>query len=371
MRIGIPKEIKNHEYRVGLMPAPVRELIAHGHEVLVESGAGLGVGMSDASYEQAGAQVLASAESVFSEAELIVKVKEPLADERKRLRPDQVLFTFLHLAPDVDQTRDLIDSGATCIAYETIPSADGRLPILAPMSMVAGRLSIQAGAKSLEKHAGGRGLLLSGVAGVPSGNILIIGGGVVGSNAAALAHGMRARVTVLDRSPAVLERLDSEFAGQVRTRFSTRDALSEELREADLVIGAVLLPGASAPHLIDRAMLKTMKPGSVFVDVAIDQGGCAETSKATTHMDPTYIVDDIVHYCVANMPGATPLTSTLALNNISLPYVLDLADKGWKKALSDSPLFLKGLNVWNGKVTCAEVATSQGLEYTEPGQALA
>ena len=242
--------------------------------------------MSDASYEQAGAQVRASAEDVFSEAELIVKVKEPLAAERKRLRPDQVLFTFLHLAPDVDQTKDLIESGATCIAYETIPSADGRLPILAPMSMVAGRLSIQAGAKSLEKHAGGRGLLLSGIAGVPGGNVLILGGGVVGSNAAAIAHGMRARVTVLDRSPAVLERIDSEFAGQVRTRFSTRDAVSEELREADLVIGAVLLPGASAPRLIDRAMLKTMKPGSVFVDVAIDQGGCAETSKATTHMDP-------------------------------------------------------------------------------------
>ncbi len=371
MRIGIPKEIKNHEYRVGLMPGPVRELTAHDHEVLVESGAGLGVGMSDDSYEQAGARVCPSAEDVFAEADLLVKVKEPLADERKRLRPDQVLFTFLHLAPDVDQTRDLIDSGATCIACETIPSADGRLPILAPMSMVAGRLSIQAGAKSLEKHAGGRGLLLSGIAGVPGGNILIIGGGVVGSNAAAMAHGMRTRVTVLDRSPAVLERLDSEFAGQVHTRFSTQDALSEEVRQADLVIGAVLLPGASAPRLIDRAMLKTMKPGSVFVDVAIDQGGCAETSRATTHTDPTYIVDDIVHYCVANMPGATPLTSTLALNNITLPYVLDLANKGWKKALADDPLFLQGLNVWDGRVTCAEVAASQGLEYTEAGRSLA
>ena len=371
MRIGIPKEIKNHEYRVGLMPGPVRELVAHGHEVLVESGAGLGVGMSDESYERAGARMRPSAEEVFAEAELIVKVKEPLAAERKRLRPDQVLFTFLHLAPDTDQTRDLIDSGATCIAYETIPSADGRLPILAPMSMVAGRLSIQAGAKSLEKHAGGRGLLLSGIPGVPGGNILVIGGGVVGSNATALAHGMRARVTVLDRSPAVLERIDSDFAGQVRTRFSTRDALSEELREADLVIGAVLLPGASAPRLIDRTLLKTMKPGSVLVDVAIDQGGCAETSRVTTHTDPTYIIDDVVHYCVGNMPGATPLTSTLALNNITLPYVLELADKGWKKALADDPLFLQGLNVWNGRITHAEVAASQGLDCTEAARALA
>ena len=364
MLVGIPKEIKNHEYRVGLTPASVRELTEHGHRVLVEKSAGMGIGASDDDYRAAGATIAASAQEVFAKAELIVKVKEPLAVERAMLRADQVLFTYLHLAPDPEQTRDLLASGATCIAYETVTAADGSLPLLAPMSEVAGRMSIQAGAHCLEKAAGGRGVLLSGVPGVEPGKVVIIGGGIVGSNAALVAVGMGADVTVLDRSPAVLRRLTVQFGTRVKTLHANRDSVDALVRDADLVVGAVLVAGAAAPKLVSRAMLSKMKPGAVIVDVAIDQGGCFETSKATTHDDPTYVVDGIVHYCVANMPGAVARTSTYALNAATLPFVLALADKGWRAALRDDEHLRQGLNVCAGKLTYQHVAEALNLPYT-------
>ena len=366
MLIGVPKEIKNHEYRVGMTPASVRELIDSGHLVMVETLAGNGIGSSDEDYIAAGAEIVNSASEIYARAEMIVKVKEPQAAERTMLRPQQLLFTYLHLAPDAEQTHDLIASGATCIAYETITSAQGGLPLLAPMSEVAGRMSIQAGAHVLEKAQGGRGMLLGGVPGVAPAKVVIIGGGVVGSNAAQMALGARAQVTVLDRSTQALARLDKEFNGAVKTVYSTQDSLEEYVLDADLVIGGVLIPGAAAPKLVTEAMVKAMKMGSVLVDVAIDQGGCFATSKATTHEDPTYVVDGVVHYCVANMPGGVAMTSTYALNNATLPYIMKLANVGWKKALQQDVHFLAGLNVHAGKVTNKHVAEALGYDYVPP-----
>ena len=360
MKIGVPKEIKVHEYRVGLTPSSVREVVAHGHAVLVQTQAGAGIGAADADYERAGATIVGSAAEVFAGAEMIVKVKEPQAVERKMLRDGQVLFTYLHLAPDPDQARDLIESRAICIAYETVTSPAGGLPLLAPMSEVAGRLAVQAGAYCLERAHGGMGVLLGGVAGVPPARILILGAGVVGSNAAQIAVGTGAQVVVMDRSVDALRRMDRLLGARVMTVFSNRDNVEREVLAADLVIGGVLIPGAAAPKLITRAMLPRMKSGSVIVDVAIDQGGCVETARPTTHADPTYVVDNVVHYCVANMPGGVPRTSTYALNNATLPFVLALADKGWKRALRDDPHLKAGLNVCAGKVTCAEVAEALG-----------
>jgi alanine dehydrogenase len=371
MRIGVPKEIKVHEYRVGLVPSSVRELVLHGHTVMVESGAGLGAGLSDDDYVRAGATMVATADEVFSAAEMIVKVKEPLAVERARLRPGQILFTYLHLAPDPDQTRDLMASGATCIAYETVTAADGTLPLLTPMSEVAGRMSVQVGAACLEKAHGGRGVLLGGVPGVPPGDVVILGGGVAGSNAALIALGMGATTTIVDRSPVALRRAADRFGTEIRTVFSTRDAIDRLVTNADLVIGTVLVPGAAAPKLVTRDLVKRMKPGAVIVDVAIDQGGCCETSRATTHAEPTYVVDGIVHYCVANMPGAVSRTSTFALNNVTLPFTLALADKGWKQALADDAHLRAGLNVSAGRVTHPAVAAALGQTFTTPEAAMA
>jgi len=370
MLIGVPKEIKNHEYRVGMTPASVRELNDSGHLVMVETLAGNGIGSSDEDYIAAGAEIVNSASEIYARAEMIVKVKEPQAAERAMLRPQQLLFTYLHLAPDAEQTHDLIASGATCIAYETITSAQGGLPLLAPMSEVAGRMSIQAGAHVLEKAQGGRGMLLGGVPGVAPAKVVIIGGGVVGSNAAQMALGARAQVTVLDRSTQALARLDKEFNGAVKTVYSTQDSLEEYVLDADLVIGGVLIPGAAAPKLVTEAMVKAMKMGSVLVDVAIDQGGCFATSKATTHEDPTYVVDGVVHYCVANMPGGVAMTSTYALNNATLPYIMKLANVGWKKALQQDVHFLAGLNVHAGKVTNKHVAEALGYDYVPPETAV-
>jgi len=371
MLIGVPKEIKNHEYRVGMTPASVNELVHHGHQVIVETMAGAGIGFSDDDYIAAGAEIRDSAEKVFAEAEMIVKVKEPLAEERARLREGQILFTYLHLAPDLPQTQDLIKSGATCIAYETVTSDRGSLPLLAPMSEVAGRMSIQAGAQCLEKSKMGRGMLLGGVPGVSPAKVVIIGGGVVGTNAAQMAVGMGAHVVILDRSIDVLRRLDAQFGAQVETVFSSKDALENHVLSADLVIGGVLIPGAAAPKLVTAEMVKKMKPGAAVVDVAIDQGGCFETSKATTHAEPTYVVDDVVHYCVANMPGAVPRTSTFALNNATLPYIISLANNGYKKALESDPHLMNGLNVHKGVITCKSVADALGFEYVAPEDALA
>ncbi|MFT5511254.1 MAG: alanine dehydrogenase [Hyphomicrobiaceae bacterium] len=363
MIIGTVKEIKNHEYRVGMTPESAAELEAHGHSVLVESGAGLGIGADDAHYEKAGATIINDAAAVFEKADMVVKVKEPLASERAMLRDGQILFTYLHLAPDPEQTKDLVDSGAVCIAYETVTDASGGLPLLKPMSQVAGRMSIHAGASTLEKGNGGRGILLGGVPGVMPGKVCIIGGGVVGFNAAQMATGLGADVTILDRSPEVLEKLGTHFEARAKTRFSNRANLAECVAEADLVIGAVLIPGAAAPKLVSRAMLSTMKPGSVLVDVAIDQGGCFETSKATTHSDPTYVVDGVVHYCVANMPGAVARTSTYALNNVTLPHMTRIADNGWQAALKADEHLRNGLNVCAGKVTYEAVARDLGYDY--------
>ena len=371
MLIGVPKEIKNHEYRVGMIPASVRELVSRGHEVIVETSAGVGIGFSDEDYIAAGASIKSSAEEVFAQAEMIVKVKEPLSQERARLREDQILFTYLHLAPDLPQTQDLIKSKAICIAYETVTSDQGSLPLLAPMSEVAGRMSIQAGAQCLEKSKSGRGMLLGGVPGVSPAKVVIIGGGVVGSNAAQMAIGMGANVVILDRSIDVLRRLDAQFGAQLETVFSSKDALDAHVLSADLVIGGVLIPGAAAPKLVTADMIKRMKPGSAVVDVAIDQGGCFETSKATTHADPTYIVDEVVHYCVANMPGAVPRTSTFALNNATLPYIISIANKGYKQALQSDPHLLNGLNVHKGMVTCQSVAENLGFEFVDPADAIA
>ena len=370
MKIGVPKEIKNHEYRVGLVPSSVRELTHRGHQVFVQATAGAGIGMDDSRYEVAGATILPDAKAVFDVAEMIVKVKEPQAVERAMLREDQTLFTYLHLAPDAPQTEDLVNGGATCIAYETVTDDHGHLPLLAPMSEVAGRLSIQAGAWCLEKARGGSGVLLGGVPGVEPAKVVIIGGGTVGFNAAQMAVGMGARVVIMDRNLEVLRFLDSNFESRIETVYSNVDSIEKHIRDADLVVGGVLIPGAAAPKLVTRKHLATMRPGSVLVDVAIDQGGCFETSKATTHADPTYIVDGIVHYCVANMPGAVPRTSAFALNNATLPFTLALADKGAKQAMLDDPHLLNGLNVHRGKVTYADVARDLGYEYVPAREAL-
>jgi alanine dehydrogenase len=371
MRIGVPKEIKNHEYRVGLTPASVRELVAQGHEVIVERSAGGGIGAGDADYEAAGARIVAKAAEVFAQAEMIVKVKEPQAGERALLGPGHVLFTYLHLAPDPAQCADLVASGATCIAYETVTQPGGGLPLLAPMSEVAGRLSVQAGAYCLERAHGGMGTLLGGVPGVPPGRILILGAGVVGSNAAQMAVGTGAQVVVMDRSLDALRRIDARFGARVVTVHSNRDNLEREVLRADLVIGGVLIPGAAAPKLVTREMVARMKKGAVIVDVSIDQGGCVETARATTHAEPTYLVDGVVHYCVANMPGGVPRTSTYALNHATLPFVAALAAKGWKQALRDDPHLRAGLNVCAGQVTCAEVAEALGYTAVAPETVLA
>ena len=370
MLVGVPKEVKNHEYRVGLTPESVSEFVHNGHQVIVETDAGIGINADNSMYEAAGAKVVGSADEVFAQAEMIVKVKEPQAEERKKLRQGQILFTYLHLAPDPEQTQDLISSGATCIAYETVTDRQGGLPLLKPMSQVAGRMSVQAGASALEKEHGGRGVLLGGVPGVMPGKVIIIGGGVVGFNAALMAVGMQADVTILDRNPVVLEELSNFFLSRARVVYSTKALLEQLLATADLVIGAVLLPGAAAPKLVTRAMIESMKPGSAIVDVAIDQGGCFETSKPTTHQDPIYQVSDVVHYCVANMPGAVAHTSTYALNNATLPYGLAIANKGWKQALADDAHLLNGLNIWNGQVTCEPVARELGYEFVNAEVAL-
>ena len=370
MRVGTVREIKNHEYRVGLTPESVRELAAHGHEVWVETGAGNGIGASDKDYAAAGATIKQAAAEIFAECEMVVKVKEPQAGERAMLRAGQILYTYLHLAPDPEQTADLVKSGVIAIAYETVTGPNGSLPLLKPMSQVAGRMSIQAGATALEKANGGRGVLLGGVPGVLPAKVVVIGGGVVGFNAAQMAVGMGADVTILDRDPDVLERLDNHFEGRARTLYSGKASLASQVAEADLVIGAVLVPGAAAPKLITRDMLTTMKPGAVLVDVAIDQGGCFETSHATTHADPTYIIDGVVHYCVANMPGAVARTSTYALNNVTLPHALRIADLGWKTALKVNPHLAAGLNVSGGKVTYQAVATELGYDYTPVSEVL-
>jgi alanine dehydrogenase len=366
MRIGVPKEIKVHEYRVGMTPASVREAVARGHEVLVESGAGAGIGATDDDYRSAGATIAAGAEAVFASAELLVKVKEPQPVERARLRPGQVLFTYLHLAPDPDQCRDLIASGAVCIAYETVTQPGGGLPLLAPMSEVAGRMSVQVGAGCLERERGGMGLLLGGVPGVAPGRVVVLGAGSVGTNAVLMAVGAGAHVVVLDRSIDALRRIDARFGARVVTKFASLDAVEREVLAADLVIGAVLVPGAAAPKLVTRELVRRMKPGSVIVDVAIDQGGCCETSRPTTHAAPTFVVDGVVHYCVANMPGGVPRTSAFALNNATLPFVLALADQGWRRAIADDPHLRGGLNVALGQVTHPAVAAALGHPYTDP-----
>jgi alanine dehydrogenase len=364
MLIGVPKEIKVHEYRVGMTPSSVREAIVHGHAVIVETRAGAGIGASDDDYRNAGAQVADAAAEVFARGELIVKVKEPQPAERKMLRANQVLFTYLHLAADRAQAQDLLASGAVCVAYETVTSPAGGLPLLAPMSEVAGRLAIQAGAHCLEKSTGGMGMLLGGVPGVAPARIVILGAGVVGTNAAQMAVGTGAQVVVIDKSIDALRRIDALFNGRALTVYSNRDNIEREVRRADLVISGVLIPGDAAPKLITKAMLAKMKPGSVIVDVAIDQGGSTETSKATTHADPTYVVDGVVHYMVANMPGAVPRTSTYALNNATLPFTLALADKGWRDAVRNDPHLKHGLNIVDGRITHQAVAHALGLGYT-------
>ncbi|GAC34318.1 alanine dehydrogenase [Paraglaciecola polaris] len=374
MLIGVPKEIKNHEYRVGLTPAAVKEFVIHGHSVLVEDNAGTAIGFTNEEYIAAGADIAPDAATVFAKAEMIVKVKEPQENECKMLRKGQTLYTYLHLAPDPKQTQLLIESGATCIAYETVTDNRNALPLLAPMSEVAGRMAVQAGAHYLEKAQGGSGTLLGGVPGVAPGKVLIIGGGVVGTNSAKMALGLGADVTILDRSLPRLRELDDIFDGRVKTVFSTVDAIEHYSSKADLVVGAVLVPGATAPKLLTAEHVKNMKEGSVVVDVAIDQGGCFETSKATTHQDPVYIVDGVVHYCVANMPGGVARTSTMALNNATLPFGLALANKGPKQAMLDDAHLLNGLNVHEGKITYKAVVDalgkSLGLTYTDPKTAL-
>ena len=361
MRIGVPKEIKVHEYRVGLVPAGVRELTAAGHEVVVQSGAGLGIGMDDAQYRAAGATIAQDPSYVFSRAETIVKVKEPQPAECALLRPGQTLFTYLHLAADPVQAQGLINSGATAIAYETVTGKNGSLPLLTPMSEVAGRMSIQVGAASLQKASGGSGVLLGGVPGVPAAKVVILGGGVAGTHAAEIAVGRRADVTVVDRSVDRLRELSSIFGSSLRTAYSTVETIERLVQDADLVIGAVLIAGAAAPKLVTRQMLQKMKPGSVIVDIAIDQGGCFETSRPTTHAAPTFVVDGIVHYCVANMPGAVPRTSTFALTNATLPYVRAIADLGWQAAFKQDPGLAAGLNVHAGQITHTAVAKSLGV----------
>lgn len=366
MKIGCPTEIKPQEFRVGMTPNAAQEAVSHGHAVMIQAGAGNGAGFTDADYQAAGAIIIDTAEEIFATADMIVKVKEPQAGERKMLREGQLLFTYLHLAPDPDQTRDLLASGCTAIAYETVTDRAGGLPLLAPMSEVAGRLAPQVGAYTLQKANGGRGVLMGGVPGVGPAKVVVIGGGVVGTHAAKIAAGMGADVTVLDRSLPRLRYLDDVFGGQFKTGYSSAGLLQELLTQADMVIGAVLIPGAEAPKLVRRAQFPTMKPGAVLVDVAIDQGGCFETSKATTHADPIYEVDGIMHYCVANMPGAVARTSTIALGNATMPFMLALADKGWKKACADDPHLLEGLNVHAGQLTYYAVGKALGIDVISP-----
>ncbi|HUB13180.1 MAG TPA: alanine dehydrogenase [Acetobacteraceae bacterium] len=363
MRVGVPKEIKTQEYRVGLTPASVRELVLHGHQVLVEHGAAAGIGIGDDVYRAAGAAIADSGEKVFADSELVVKVKEPQPVEIARLRESQVLFTYLHLAADKAQTEGLLRSGATCIAYETVTDSRGALPLLAPMSEVAGRMAVQVGAHCLEKEQGGAGVLLGGVPGVAPGKVVVLGGGVSGTNAARMAVGLEASVTIIDKSLPRLYELDLQFGPRATTLFATVETIEQAALSADLVIGAVLVPGAAAPKLVSKAMVAQMRPGSVLVDISIDQGGCFETSRPTTHSDPTYVEQGVVHYCVTNMPGAVPHTSTFALNNATLPFVLALADKGWRTALSDDPHLRHGLNVHAGQVTHAAVARDLGLTF--------
>lgn len=363
MLVGVPKEIKNHEYRVGLTPASVRELTSRGHQVIVQKNAGTAIGLSDEQYAAAGASLVDTAKEIFDRAQMIVKVKEPQPQECAMLREGQILYTYLHLAPDPQQTAALVKSGATCIAYETITGPGGGLPLLAPMSEVAGRMSIQAGAAHLEKSKGGMGLLLGGVPGVEAGHVVIIGAGVVGTNALQMAVGIGARVTVLDKNVDRLRQLDLVFGNRISTLYSNAHTVEESVLSADLVVGGVLVPGAAAPKLVTRDMISRMKQGAVVVDVAIDQGGCFETSHATTHAEPTYLVDGVVHYCVANMPGAVARTSTFALNNATIGHAVALADKGWRQALKDNPHLKNGLNVCQGKVTYEAVAHDLGYEY--------
>ena len=370
MQIGVPKEIKNHEYRVGLTPTSVREMAKHGHRVVVETDAGIGIKRSDEEYRNAGAEIVDTAAEVFERAEMIVKVKEPQAAERAMMREGQILYTYLHLAPDPDQTRDLVGSGATCIAYETVTSPLGGLPLLAPMSKVAGRMSIQAGAYCLEHPHGGLGMLLGGVPGVDPAKVVVLGAGVVGTHATHIAVGMGADVWVLDNNSDALDRHWQMFRRSTNTVFSTADTLEQHVLGADLVIGGVLVPGAEAPKLVTREMVANMKPGSVIVDVAIDQGGCCETSRPTTHAEPTYTVNDVVHYCVANMPGGVPRTSTFALNNVTLPFALELADLGAREALMSNPHLRNGLNVHAGKVTYKPVAEELGYDFVPADEAL-
>jgi len=370
MRIGVPRETKVHEYRVGLVPAGVRELVRHGHTVFVETGAGAGVGLTDAEYRAAGADIVADADAVFANAGLIVKVKEPQPDEVARLRPDHLLFTYLHLAAAPELTEGLRERGCTAVAYETVTDAHGRLPLLAPMSEVAGRMAVQVGAHCLEKEQGGSGILLGGVPGVLPANVVVLGGGVAGMNAARMAMGMQAKVFVIDKAIDRLNELDIAFGRELDTLYSTVDHIEKAVANADLVIGCVLLPGATAPKLVSRGMVRAMRPGSVLVDVAIDQGGCFETSKPTTHAAPTYVDEDAVHYCVTNMPGAVARTSTFALTNATMRFVLALANKGARQALHDDPHLMNGLNVAGGAVTNRPVAESLGERHTPPQEAL-
>jgi alanine dehydrogenase len=370
MRIGVPREVKQDEHRVGMTPTSVRELAHHGHEVLVESGAGEGIGMRDADYERAGADILMTAAEVYAASEMIVKVKELQDSEFPLLRDGLVLFTYLHLAPDPAQTGRLLQSGVIAIGYETVTGPGNSLPLLSPMSEVAGRMAVQAGAHCLEREAGGAGILLGGVPGVRAANVVVLGGGTVGTNAIRVAMGMEAQVTVIDRSLPRLKELDFQFGGRLNTIYSTVESIEQYVTDADLVIGAVLVPGASAPRLVTRQMIRDMRDRSVVVDVAIDQGGCFETSRATTHSKPTYVEEGVVHYCVANMPGAVARTSTFALNNATLPYVLALADKGYRQALLDDPGLLNGLNIHRGEVTCEAVARDLGYDFVQPQKAL-
>lgn len=370
MKIGIPKEIKIHEYRVGMTPSSVRELSHHGHEIIVESDAGLGIGFDNTAYQDAGATIADNAAQVFAQSEMIVKVKEPQPSEYHQLRPNQILFTYLHLAPDPIQAKGLLESGCIAIAYETVTDYLGRLPLLAPMSEVAGRMSIQAGATFLEKGNGGSGVLLGGVAGVAPGKVVILGGGVAGANAAKMAMGLGANVTIFDKNPHRLNELDWMFRGRVQSIYSTYDMIEKYVIDADLVIGAVLVKGATTPKVVTKEMVKKMRPGSVMVDISIDQGGCFETSKPTTHANPTFLVNDVIHYCVTNMPGAVARTSTVALNNATLPFILTLAEKGYAQALSEDPYFQNGLNVFKGKITHEIVANDLQLPYISAAKAL-
>lgn len=370
MLIGCPKEIKNQEYRVGMTPAAVMEAVGHGHDVIIEQSAGVGAGFEDTAYETAGAKIVETAEEIFARADMVVKVKEPQAVERKQLRENQILFTYLHLAPDPEQTKDLLESGVTAIAYETVTDKNGGLPLLAPMSEVAGKLAPQVGSWTLQKANGGRGVLLGGVPGVAPAKVVVIGGGVVGTHAARVAAGMGADVTILDMSMPRMRYLDDAFGHVFKTRYASKENTAELVAKADLVVGAVLIPGAAAPKLVSRAALATMKPGAALVDVAIDQGGCFETSKATTHDDPIYEVDGIMHYCVANMPGAVARTSTIALGNATMPFMIALANKGWKAACEEDEHLLNGLNTHAGKLTYYAVGKALGINVISPQLAL-